>query len=213
MANFSVLLFDLDGTLIDTNHLILMSFQYVLREYLGREVSAAEIYPHFGEPLDRTMARYAPERAAELVQHYREYNEQRHDRLITPIPGVPEALTALRLAGVPMAVVTSKRTALARRGLQVCGLEEFFPTLVGMDATEKHKPDPEPVLEALRRMGVAPGPHVLMVGDSIFDVQCGRNAGCMTAGVSWTVNRSALEASHPDLWLESPADLVKQVLV
>ncbi|MFZ5817009.1 MAG: pyrophosphatase PpaX [Bacillota bacterium] len=212
MARFSVLLFDLDGTLIDTNHLIVTSFQHVFREHLKREVAAEEIYPFFGEPLPRTMARYAPERAEELVERYRAYNISQHDLLVRPFPGVPEALTALQAAGLRLGVVTSKRTELAQRGLRVCGLERFFATLVGMDATEKHKPDPEPVLEALRRMGEEPGPHVLMVGDSIYDIQCGRNAGCATAGVGWTVGRSALEASGPDHWVEEPADLVRLVL-
>lgn len=212
MTDFSVVLFDLDGTLVDTNHLILTSFQHVLGQLLGREVPADEIYPYFGEPLPRTMARYAPDRPEELVERYRAYNITQHDRLIRQFPGVPEALAALHEAGLRLGIVTSKRSGLARRGLRVCQLEYYFPTVVGMDTTERHKPDPEPALEALRQMGEVPGAHVLMVGDSPFDILCGRGAGIKTAAVGWTVNRPALEASQPDYWLESPADLVELVL-
>ncbi|MFZ5826017.1 MAG: pyrophosphatase PpaX [Bacillota bacterium] len=207
MAQFSVVLFDLDGTLIDTNGLIVSSFQHAFRTRLGREVPAEEIYPYFGEPLPRTMARYAPDRVDELVEHYRAYNIAVHDQMVQPFPGVPEAVAAMHEAS-RLGIVTSKKGDLARRGLRVCGLEPFFPTLVGMDDTTRHKPDPEPVLEALRRMGEPPGPHVLMVGDSPFDVGCGRNAGVLTVGVGWTANRAALETSRPDYWVESPAELL-----
>lgn len=212
MTNCSVVLFDLDGTLIDTNHLVVTSFQHIFREYLGREVPAEEIYPYFGEPLPRTMARYAPDRVAELVAHYRAYNIPQHDRLVREFPGVPEALIALHQAGLKLGVVTSKKGDLAHRGLKICGLEQYFATVVGMDATEKHKPEPEPALEALRRMGEVPGPHVLMVGDSPFDILCGRSAGIRTVAVDWTVNRSALEASQPDHWVETPSALLELVL-
>lgn len=211
MTTFSTVLFDLDGTLIDTNHLIVTSFQHTFREHLGLEVAPEEIYPYFGEPLPRTMARFAPDRAEELCSLYRAHNMAHHDLLVRQFAGVREALTALRAAGLKLAIVTSKQTELALRGLRVCHLDHFFPTVVGMDATVKHKPDPEPCLEAMRRLGVEPGPDVLMVGDSMFDIQCGRNAGVRTVGVAWTVNPEPLRASQPDFWVETPADLVNLI--
>lgn len=212
VSNFSVVLFDLDGTLIDTNELIVNSFQYILKEHLGQEVTAEQIYPHFGEPLARTMERYAPGRGEELAGYYQTYNLAHHDELVVEFPGVRDALVALQQAGIKLAIVTSKKHETARRGLRVCQLDPFFPVLVGVDETEKHKPDPEPALLALRRLEEEAGPHVLMVGDSIFDMQCGRSAGAKTAAVGWTVNRPALESSQPDHWVETPADLVRLVL-
>lgn len=212
MPNFSVVLFDLDGTLIDTNHLIITSFQYVLKEHLQLDVPAEELYPYFGEPLQRTMERYVAGRGEELAGYYRTYNTLRHDELVRHFDGVQEAVRTLSASGVRLAVVTSKVRETALQGLRVCAMDELFPVLVGVDETEKHKPDPEPALLALRRMGEEPGAHVLMVGDSIFDVACGRSAGCQTAGVGWTVNRTALADSRPDYWVETPADLVRLVL-
>lgn len=212
MPNFAVVLFDLDGTLIDTNHLIVTSFQYVFKEHLGLEVAAEQLYPWFGEPLPRTMERFAPGRAEELTGHYRTYNERLHDELVRHFPGVPEAVRALHAAGVRLAVVTSKKGDLARWGLRVLDLDGYFPVLVGMDDTDRHKPDPEPALQALRLMAEGPGGHVLMVGDSIFDMACGRDAGVKTAAVGWAVNRAALVDSQPDYFVETPADLVRLVL-
>ncbi len=212
MLNFDAVLFDLDGTLIDTNHLIVTSFQHVLRTWLGLEVSPEEVYPYFGEPLRTTLARFDPGRADALTEAYRKFNRSQHDRLVRRFPGMNEAVAALQEAGVRLAVVTSKYTDLARRGLSVCGLEEHFPVVVGVDQTERHKPEPDPALRALELLGVAPGPQVLMVGDSLLDLRCGRAAGCRTAAVGWAVNRDALAAGEPDYWLERPADLVSVVL-
>lgn len=207
---FSVVLFDLDGTLIDTNHLIVTSFRHTLKEKLGLDVSAEAIYKHFGEPLPTTMARYNPDRALELTDFYRVFNLANHDALVRGFEGIREMLAALRAAGVKLGVVTSKRRDLALRGMQVCGLEDCFDTVVGMDETEKHKPDPEPVFLALERLGESPGSHVLMVGDSRFDVECGRNAGVLTAAVGWTVQERG--GLTPELWVESAADLTALVL-
>lgn len=209
---FSIVLFDLDGTLLDTNHLIVTSFRHVFKEKLGLDVPAEEIYQYFGEPLTTTMARYSPERAVELTDFYRVFNVANHDLLLREFKGVREMLQQLHQAGVKLGVVTSKKTDMAWRGLKVGQLEEYFETVVGMDETEKHKPEAEPALLALKRLGAEPGDHVLMVGDSKFDLLCGRNAGIKTAAVAWTVNRAPLEEIGPDYWVDEPGDLARIVL-
>ncbi|HWI52674.1 MAG TPA: pyrophosphatase PpaX [Symbiobacteriaceae bacterium] len=210
---FSVVLFDLDGTVINTNDLIVTSFRYVLKEQLGLDVPASEIHKAFGEPLPKTMGRYCAERAGELTDFYRVFNQANHDALVKQFEGMKETLDALQAAGVKLGIVTSKMRDMALRGLRVCGFESYFDTVVGMDETEKHKPGPEPVLLALERLGEVPGAHVLMVGDSTFDILCGRNAGCKTAAVGWTViDRQLLTEVLPDHWVEQPVDLVDLVL-
>lgn len=212
MPRYTTVLFDLDGTLINTNQLIVTSFQHVFRTELGLEVPAAEIYRYFGEPLTRTMARYDAARAEELTAAYRAFNITKHDELVTPFPGIGESLHQLHAAGIGLGVVTSKFTELARRGLRVCGLEGYFPVVVGVDQTEGHKPGPEPALRACELLAVRPDHRVLMVGDSVYDMACGHNAGLRTAAVGWTVDRSALSEGHPDHWVETAADLVDLVL-
>lgn len=210
---FSVVLFDLDGTLINTNNLIVRSFQHTLKEQLGLDVPAEAIYKHFGEPLPTSMARYAPDRALELTQLYRVFNQANHDALVANFDDIPRMLQAMKKAGVKLGIVTSKMRDMALRGLNVCGLTHFFDTVVGMDDTTEHKPEPAPIYFALDRLGEKPGAHVLMVGDSSFDLLCGRNAGVKTAAVGWTViDRSELQRCHPDHWVEAPAELEALVL-
>lgn len=210
---FSVVLFDLDGTVINTNDLIVASFQHVLKEHVGLDVPAETIYRHFGEPLPTSLARYCPERALELTDLYRVFNLANHDELVKQFDGVREVLERLRGAGVKLGIVTSKRHDVALRGLRVCGFEHYFDTLVGMDETRRHKPEPEPIFLALERLGEAPGPHVLMVGDSTFDILCGRNAGVQTAAVGWSmIGRQELASAEPHIWVEQPQDLVELVL-
>jgi pyrophosphatase PpaX len=210
---FSVVLFDLDGTLINTNDLIVASLQHILKEHLSLDVPAETIYQHFGEPLPTTLGRYCKERAIELVDLYRAWNVAHHDVLIKQFEGIREMLEEIRGAGLKLGIVTSKMHDMAMRGLQVCDLDTHFDTVVGMDETEKHKPLPEPIYLALERLGEKPGDHVLMVGDSTFDLLCGRNAGVKTAAVGWTlIDRNLLNATSPDYWVETPAELTALVL-
>lgn len=208
MQPFSCVLFDLDGTLVDTNQLIIASFQQTLAEKLGLQVTPPEIVRYFGEPLDATMKRYAGDRWEELVAYYRSYNQMHHDNLICRIDGIPEMLERLRERGVRRGVVTSKYTELARRGARCCGVEELLEDFVGKDMTEKHKPDPTPVLYALERLGIETGPHVLMVGDSPYDVLAGKAAGVKTCAVGWTaLDRADLQAAEPDFFVETVSEL------
>lgn len=208
MRPFVCVLFDLDGTLVDTNYLILDSFQRTLADKLGLQVEPPDIYRHFGEPLDYTMRRYNPSRWEELVEYYRAHNQAQHDALIRRFDGMEEMLARLKERGVRRGVVTSKYTELARRGARCCGLEDLLEDFVGRDMTERHKPDPEPVLLALKRLGVPAGPRVLMVGDSAFDILAGKNAGVRTCAVGWTVlNRADIEATVPDYMVETVAEL------
>lgn len=207
-------LFDLDGTLIDTNGLIIDSFQHVFRSRLGLELAARDITPFFGEPLPRTIARWAPpERVPALVDAYRAYNHEMHDVLTRPIAGVGEMLRALKAAGLKLGVTTSKMTPTALRGLRLFGLEGYFDAIVGMDQTTRHKPEPEPVLTTLERMGEAPGIDCLMVGDSPFDLLAGRAAGVRTVAVAWSaLSSDRLTACDPDFWVQSPSDITSLCL-
>jgi len=211
--HFSVVLFDLDGTLVDTNDLITATFRHVLKAKLGLDVTPEELYAYFGEPLVQTLTRFSPDRAEELTDAYREWNVLHHDELIRQFGGVSDAVRSLHQAGLKLGVVTSKRTEMALRGLRVCGMDRLFSVVVGLDQTAKHKPNPEPALLAIQRLNEVPGSHILMVGDSKFDILCGRSAGIKTAAVGWTKQtRAELSGSQPDIWIERPQDLVPAIL-
>lgn len=177
-------LLDLDGTIIDTAGLIVASFRHAFREVLGEDLEPAEVIRHLGRSLDdqiRIMRpELDPERSRRLMATYLEHNHRIHDRgHLKPVPGSPEALERLRAQGRELAVVTSKREAMAWRGLELAGLDAYFRgpgRLVGHDATRRHKPHPEPLLRALDNLGLRAGDAVY-VGDSPFDMQAARAAG------------------------------------
>ncbi|WP_027416309.1 pyrophosphatase PpaX [Aneurinibacillus terranovensis] len=186
MLTYKHVLFDLDGTLIDTNNLILTSFLFTLDKYFPGKYSRDDLIPHMGKPLYDQMQLFDRERAEELVQVYREHNEQVHDELVREFPNVVETLTELANMGVRMGVVTTKQRKTAQMGLRLFGLDKFMETVVCFQDTEEHKPHPAPVLKAMASMGADPA-STLMIGDSQYDIEAAHNAGIDSAGVAWSL--------------------------
>ena len=208
MGKISCVLFDLDGTLIDTNQLIIDSFQYTLKHHLGLDVPTAEIALTFGRPLVDILRGYSADKADEMVHTYREYNEARHDTTTKLIPGVKETLSELEAAGITLGVVTGKRRQLALRGLSLFGLDAYMAVVVTPEDTREHKPHPAPVLKALELLGEQPE-HTVMVGDSSLDLACARAAGTYTAAVWWSVvSHKLLLAEKPDFIFHRMTELI-----
>ncbi len=201
-------LFDLDGTLINTNELIIASFIHTLDHYYPNEYTREKVIEFIGPSLHDTFSRLNPEKVEEMIDMYRTFNHEKHDELVEEYGTVKETVKALHEKGYKLAVVTTKRSDTARMGLKLTGLEEYFPVLVGIDHVEKVKPDPEPLLKALKQLDSTPE-QAIMVGDSQYDVLGGKNTGTKTAAVAWTIKgRDFLEAYEPDVMLETMADLL-----
>lgn len=206
---FGVCLFDLDGTLIDSIGLIMASFRHTMRTHLGSVPDETRWRAGFGTPLRGQLRAFArdDEEAARMVDTYRAYTDAHHDRLLAAYAGIDRGLAALERAGVRLAVVTSKTHALARRGLDRCGLNRYFDVLVGFDDVAEHKPHPAPVLAALERLGARPS-EALFVGDSPHDIRAGRAAGVRTAAVLWgPFSRHELAREAPHYWLAGPESI------
>jgi pyrophosphatase PpaX len=206
----AAILFDLDGTLLDSIELILSSARYAFGK-LGREgPSDEEWLKGVGIPLFTMFGRYARDDAdrADLIAAYREHQFANHDRLIRPYDGVHDLLASLQSRGHHLAVVTSKSEYLAMRGLAHVRLAGFFDTIVGCDSTARHKPDPEPVRLALHRLDREPT-NAVFVGDSVHDVLAGNAAGVTTIAALWgAFARQDLEPGNPTAW----AERVSQIL-
>lgn len=198
-ASLDAVLFDLDGTLIDTYDLILVTFRHATREVLGRTIPDEELMAKVGQPLATQMWDFTDDAAVqqELVAAYREHNARVHSDLIKLFPGTVDMLERLKDAGVPLGVVTSKRHASAVQGLASFDLEHYFDFLIGSDDWPEHKPHPGPVAHGCDRWGIT-HERVLYVGDSPFDIQAGNAAGCATAAVLWGMfPQAVLAAEHP----------------
>lgn len=180
------ILYDNDGTLVDTHDLILESMRYTTREVLGRVIPDAELMHGVGTPLDDQLIELAGDEAVglEMARVYREYNEERHDEAVRLFDGVAEGLRALQAVGFVQGVVTAKRHRLAQRGLEVTGAWDYLDCLVGADDCEKSKPDPDPIVHGAGLLGCAPE-ECIYLGDSPYDMQAGIAAGCTTVAALW----------------------------
>lgn len=178
-------LFDLDGTLIDTNKLILESFKYTFRTHLNMEMEEERIVKFFGQPLRKSLATVAPEKVDQLVDTFHQFNSSNHDILAEKYEGTLEAITALKERGIKIAIVTSKRRVMTERSLKLIQVYDLMDVIITPEDTDKHKPDGKPALLACERLGISPE-EAIMVGDSIYDVKCGKNVGTKTCIVTYS---------------------------
>ncbi len=210
---YPVVLFDLDGTLIDSGPIIMASMRHASVTVLGQEPDEERVRAAIGGPgLVAQMRDLDPDRVDELVAVYRAHNEPLHASL-EAFPGVLELLAELERRGHVLGIVTAKRVATVRLAFERLPLlEERTQVLVGAEDTERHKPDPAPVLEALRRLEVQPE-QAVYVGDSPFDIRAAKAAGVLAVGVSWggIHPRERLLAEAPAALVDEPRELLDLV--
>ena len=191
--------FDLDGTLVDTIGLIVDSYQHAFTTVLGEEEDEGIIRSWIGQPLIRAFRERSPERADELFDTYIEWNHAHTERLIRRFAGMDALLADLVGAGVSVAAATSKRRGSASEALRLAGLDAYLDVLVTLEDTDEHKPDPAPLLLAVDRLGGTPE-RAVYVGDAVVDVQAARRAEMGAVGVTWGAGtREDLVAAAPDV--------------
>ena len=210
---FRTVLFDLDGTLVDSGAIILASFRHATSTVLRREIPDHELMAAVGGPgLREQMEALDPERADELIEVYSAHNAGLHDGL-EPCPGVLDALDSLHVEGRQLGVVTAKRRATLELAFEVLpDLRRFFDVTVAAEDTERHKPNPEPLLLALAELG-ADADGAVYVGDSPFDMQAAKAAMMGSVAVTWgrIHSRERLERESPDVVVETVEELLGAV--
>jgi pyrophosphatase PpaX len=195
-VRFPVVLFDLDGTVVDSGGIILASMRHATRTVLGRDIPDEALMAAVGGPgLEHQMRFFGPEHVEELIRVYREHNEPLHDELRICV-GVGDVLVALKEQGRKLGIVSAKRRRTVELAFAKVAVGHLFDVVVGGDEHEKQKPEPDLLLLALERLGAQPG-DAAYVGDSPFDMQAARAAGMYAVGVSWggIHNRDALTAA------------------
>jgi len=216
-SDVNAVLFDLDGTLVNTIPLILACYEHTLGVHApGLVVPRSVLVGNLGRSLDDILRDYAvtaglPDADAasrEMGTTYRSFQRENIDRLIQPYEGVNAALRALRELGLTLGLVTSKVEWAARLTYERYGLGEFLSILVFHDDTERHKPDPQPLLHAAAKGGLDAA-RTLYVGDSVHDMAAGKAAGMRTIAALWGPSeREELLAAGADEFAGTPADLL-----
>lgn len=211
MANdIDTVLFDLDGTLIDSIELILASYRHTMQSHLGRTPDDALWLAGIGTPLRVQLAEFAEgaSQAQAMLESFRQFNIANHDQMVRAYEGVDSTLDTLRTRGVKLGLVTSKVRVGANRGLRLGGWEEHFSVVVCSDDVTQPKPAAEPVQLALRELRSVPE-RAVFVGDSLHDMKSGRHAEVRTAAALWgPFDRAHLAPSEPDYWLDHPSDVL-----
>lgn len=203
----SAVLFDLDGTLINTVPLIMDSHRHTFQKFLGWVPDDRDILATIGEPLVTTFSRYG-QLGDRMMAEYIDWSVPKTGTHCSLFNGLVPMLEALKAKGFLTGVVTARRC----QGLAVClesfQLEDYFDVLVCAEDTERHKPDPAPILLAMERLAIRRPDRVLYVGDTVHDLASAAGAGALFAAVAWTaMDKEVIDRAGPDFWLEDLADL------
>ena len=197
-------LFDLDGTLIDSIALLLASMRHTFQGR-PRQPTDAEWIDGLGTPLPKQLTPYveSDEDRERLVNRYRVFQHENHDRLMAAYAGVIDTLALLYQRGHPMGVVTSKGNTMMERGLKFIGADDYIEVAIGYDSVHIHKPDPYPVRAALEKLGYESN-EAVFVGDSPHDIRSGNEAGVITVAALWgPFRRDQLEPYQPTYFLDN----------
>lgn len=187
MSRINTVLFDFDGTLMNTNELIIGSWQHTYETITGIPGNREEIISTFGETLKVSMGKAFPDYPAhEAVEIYRSYQRGKFGDYISLFPGMLELLQELKNNAYRTAIVTSRLKPTTMEGLEKFELHQYLDTIVTMEDCTKHKPDPEPVLIALEKLKAKPDESI-MLGDSMFDIKCAKAAGVKSVLVGWAM--------------------------
>ncbi|MCC6418908.1 MAG: HAD family hydrolase [Gemmataceae bacterium] len=196
MQTLHTVLFDVDGTLLDTREFIFAAFEAVCRAerigFPGRNVLAARM----GEPLETIYARLGAADAARCCDRHRAFQlENLH--LASPFPGVAESLGRLCHAGIALAAVTTRSCRTSLVTLEQAGIASLFGAVVSAEDAPALKPDPAPLRAALTRLG-RPAVGAAMVGDTVADMLAGRALGLFTLGVTYGFHGEGVRSGSPD---------------
>lgn len=205
---YKTLLFDLDGTIINTNELIINSFLYTLEKYYPGKYNREKIIPYFGNTLYEQMVFFGDEeKADELINVYREHNLRTHDEMVLEYPNVKEVLKGFYEMGISQGIVTTKVRDTTMKGLKLFGLDEFMSSIVTYEDTELHKPNPEPILLAMKKLNADPK-TTLMIGDTQYDIKAAQNAGIDVVGVGWSIKgKDFIKKLNPNYVIDDMLEL------
>jgi len=209
-------IFDLDGTLLDSRECSIKATKAAFTE-MGLKVPSEVVIEHYmGIPIEESFFKMSEqpldqETATELIRVFRTYYQTYEESTLNVFPEIPHVLEILMKRKVPCFVVSSKKTAVVKRNLAAQNLVAFFEEIIGSDAVSHYKPHPEGINKVVTQYQFDPT-RTIMVGDAIFDIQMGKAAGVKTIAVTWgSHDAKKLSAEKPDALAEAPQDILDYI--
>lgn len=204
----NTILFDLDGTVLNTNDIIVQSFQHTYRTINGKEKKLEDILKAFGEPINITLKREVDIPVEDAIKIYRDFHYEHFEDYISLFDGVENVIQKLSERGYKLGIVTSRMRRTTMIGLTKYHLAQYFKTIVTADDCKEHKPHPEPILKALEKLGSQPE-EAIMIGDSPFDINGARNANVKSALVSWSAHpKEIIMNENPNYIINKVEDIL-----
>lgn len=206
---YKYIVFDFDGTLIDTNYLIEKTIRKTAETLLNKELEQSTIDQIWGKVLTEQMAELDESRVDELSHFYSTYYREHRDEHTSIFDGIIDMLETLHDSGFKMGIVTNKGTSGLEHGLEKFQIKDYFPIALSKTDVVMKKPHPEGLYKVMEYFDAKPE-EVLFVGDSIHDIECGKNAGVDTILVQWTVmDIEKLKAENPTYVVSEPNEIIK----
>jgi pyrophosphatase PpaX len=185
MKHLKCVVFDMDGTLTQTNQLIYDSFNYIAQKYAGRSYTIPEIHAMFGPPEEEALlAIVRPDQIDEVMKDYLAFYRANHNRLARLYPGIEDILRYTKELGKYLALFTGKGIKTAGITLQEFHIDKYFDFVVSGNDVVNRKPSSEGLHKIMDHFGLQPN-EVLMVGDAVSDVKAAHEAGVKVAAVVW----------------------------
>lgn len=216
MKKIECVIFDLDGTLLDSRECSIKATKADFTE-MGLKVPSEVVIEHYmGIPIEESFFKMSEqpldqETATELIRVFRTYYQTYEESTLNVFPEIPHVLEILMKRKVPCFVVSSKKTAVVKRNLAAQNLVAFFEEIIGSDAVSHYKPHPEGINKVVTQYQFDPT-RTIMVGDAIFDIQMGKAAGVKTIAVTWgSHDAKKLSAEKPDALAEAPQDILDYI--
>ncbi|MDW5298551.1 MAG: HAD-IA family hydrolase [Sedimentibacter sp.] len=189
-------IFDFDGTLANTNKMIINSFKHIYTEFLQKNCSEEYIMSTFGEPLELTLTRdFEAFSFEDVIACYRDYQKDRFNEEVTLYETVEDTLNYLKGKSIKLGIATSRLRSSTVSALETFNIAKYFDVVVSADDVTKHKPDKEPLVKAINELG-STTESTLYVGDSRFDMECALNALVTPILVGWQLNSNDLAQKY-----------------
>ena len=213
LLKIDTILFDLDGTLVDSNELILRTFYETMKKYVpNRPFTRKELIDMIGPPLKESflVAGDDPELIREMIVYYRKVYVDLEFDYIKLYPNVIETLKVLSENNINLGIVTTKFKESALPSIEHYGLDKYFTSYCFLDDVREHKPHPEPIFYALNQF--KDYKTVLMIGDNSSDIMAGKNASTYTCGIEWSIKKDLIRSLNPDFWIKDYLELLDIVI-